>query len=56
MKKNCKDQRPIKKFIDVRKHLFRYLYYKVQCVCICGHYDVQLTSPPVLKLWDRGAF
>jgi hypothetical protein len=19
---------------------------------VCGHYDVQLTSPPVLKLWD----
>ena len=29
------------------------LYYKVRCVSVCGHLNVQmLTSPPILKLWD----
>ena len=26
------------------------LYYKGRCVFACGHYNVWLTSPPVLKL------
>ena len=30
-----------------------HLYYKVRCVFVCGHSNVQtLTSPPILKLWD----
>ena len=25
------------------------------CVCVCQHFNVLLTSPPVLKLWDTKA-
>ena len=35
------------------KIFFFNLYYKVSCVSVCGHCNVQtLTSPPILKLWD----
>jgi hypothetical protein len=33
-----------------------YLYYKVRCVFVCHYYDVQLSSPPVLKLWDTQVY
>ena len=34
-----------------------YLYYKVRCVFVCGHYNVPtLTSPPVLKLWGTQGY
>ena len=34
-----------------------YLYYKVRCVFVCQHSNVQtLTSPPVLKLWDSQGY
>ena len=26
------------------------------CLSVSGHYDVQLTSPPVLKLWDTQGY
>ena len=26
------------------------------CLSVFGHYDVQLTSPPVLKLWDTQGY
>ena len=33
------------------------LYYKVRCVSVCGHLNVQmLTSPPILKLWDTQGY
>ena len=32
------------------------LYYKGRCLSVCGHYNVQLTSPPVLKLWDTQGY
>ena len=25
-------------------------------MCVCGHSDVRLTSPPVLKLWDTQGY
>ena len=34
----------------------KHLYYKVRCVFVCGNFDVQLTSPPVLKLWDTQGY
>ena len=33
-----------------------FLYYKGGCVFVCGHSNVQLTSPPVLKLWDTQGY
>ena len=26
------------------------------CVCVCQHFNVLLTSPPVLKLWDTQGY
>ena len=35
----------------------RYLYYKVRCVFVCGHYNVLTqTSPSVLKLWGTQGY
>ena len=31
--------------------LLTFLYYKGRCLSVCGHSDVRLTSPPVLKLF-----
>ena len=34
-----------------------YLYYKGQCVFVCGHSNVQtLTSPQILKLLDSQGY
>ena len=34
-----------------------YLYYKVGCVFVCQHSNVQmLASPPILKLWDTQGY
>jgi hypothetical protein len=37
---------------EIRLHL----YYKVRCVSVCGHSNVRLTSPPVLKLWGTKGY
>ena len=46
------------KYIVVHTYdINRYLYYKVRCVAVCWHYNVQtLISPPVLKLWDTQGY
>jgi hypothetical protein len=33
-----------------------HLYYKVRCLFVCQHFNVQLTSPPVLKVWDTQGY
>ena len=36
------------------------IYYKIRCVfvclSVCHYYNIQLTSPPVLKLWDTQGY
>ena len=32
------------------------LYYKVRCVSVCRHFNVRLTTPPVLMLWGTQGY
>jgi hypothetical protein len=46
-----------KDYVENIIYIIKSLFYKVQCVFVCGHSNVPtLTSPPVLKLWDSQGY
>ena len=39
-----------------KKHCSIYIIKSDVCLSVCGHSDVRLTSPPVLKLWGTQGY